>query len=438
MRFGLTRRRCIVRGGAPYLPRKKGRACGRAAGAETRRALRAGGMVALLAALVLLAAPAAAQNVIDATAHERSLEPVDLEASHVTALLAETPDFAARAGGEEAERVRAKLNRHVAAMLDGWPWKAFHNTLGISGYEAYFNHPDEVVYALAIALPQLDNAVRPKARRFLADLIKEHPPYDREGFLNRRGRPRERYTVPDGLRPGGHGKANGRFGVYALWAYCHWGDAPDAAEAHLEAVAKRMAPALEKPYAFDIRKQDYSHDEAERLTADLAGLVGLARLARMAGEADTAHRARAKALELLRLRVNLERVNPKILEKTHSASKTLHIAKLARYCDLVPEVARTVAELSGGMGKARLAAFRAKRNAWYLAFTERLIGGENYVSPPHMGRAMMAGATFVERLPAEDLLAFVDIPWCEGDLYFIEKCTYSLWAAAGRKWKRVE
>ncbi|MFO8011983.1 MAG: hypothetical protein R6X20_01625 [Phycisphaerae bacterium] len=392
----------------------------------------------LATALALLAVPAAGQNVIDAAAHAQSLEPVHLDAPHLGVLLGETPDFAARAKGEEADRVRAKLNAHVAAMLEGWPWKAFHNTLGISGYEAYFNHPDEAVYALAIALPQLDEEVREQARRFLAEHIENHPPYDREGYENRRGRPRERYTVPDGLRPDGHGKANGRFGVYALWAYCYWAEAPDAAKAHWEAVCKRMAPLLEKPYEFDIRKQDDTHDEAERLTADLAGLAGLARLARMAGNAETARRARTKALELLELRVNLERVNPRILEKTHSATKTLHIAKLARYCDLVPEVGRAVADLSGGMGRARLAAFRAKRNAWYLAFTERLIGGENYVSPPHMGRAMMAGATFVERLPAEDLLGFVDIPWCEGDLYFIEKCTYSLWAAAGRKWKRVE
>jgi len=391
-----------------------------------------------IVAVAALVAPAAGQNVIDAAAHERRLEPVDLDASHVTALLAETPDFAVRAGGEEAERVRAKLNRHVAAMLAGRPWKAFHNTLGISGYEAYFNHPDEVVCALAVALPQLDGATRDKARAFLSEIIARHPPYAREGFENRRGRPRERYAVPDELRLDGRGKAGDTFGVYALWVYGYWSEDAQAAKAHWDGVSKRMAPLLEKPSAFDIRKQDYSRDEAQRLNADLAGLVGLARLARTTGHADTGKQARAKALELLSLRVNLERVNPKILDKTHSASKTLHIAKLARYCRLVPEVGRAVADLSGGMGAARLAAFRAKRNAWYLAFTERLIGGENYVSPPHMGRAMMAGAAFIERLPGDELLRFVDVPWCEGDLYFIEKCTCSLWAAGGRKWKPVE
>jgi len=395
---------------------------------------------ALAAACVAAAlnGSAVAQNVIDTAAHERSIEPVRLEAKHVDALLAETPDFAVRAEGSEAARVRARLREHVAAFVDGYPWKAFHNTLGISGYEAYFNHPDEMVYSFSIALPQLDADTAETTRRFLAEQVRALPPYAREGFENRRGRPRERYAVPDGLRLGGKGKANGTLGVYALWAYGFWAEVPKAAETHWDAVKARMAPLLEKPYAFDIDVPDDTHDEAERLTADLAGLVGLARLARTVGDAETAKRARAKTLELLTLRVNLERVNPKVLHRSHAASKSLHNAKLTRYGDLVPEVGRAVADLSGGLGRARLAAFRAKRNAWYLAFAERLIGGENYVSPPHMGRAMMAGATFIERLPGERLLRFVDVPWCDGDFYFIEKCTYSLWAAGGRKWKPVD
>ncbi len=55
-----------------------------------------------------------------------------------------------------------------------------------------------------------------------------------------------------------------------------------------------------------------------------------------------------------------------------------------------------------------------------------------------MGRALMAGATFIEELPGDRLLTFVDIPWCKGDFYFIEKCAYTLWAAGGRKWKKIE
>jgi len=393
---------------------------------------------AVAAALLAAAVPAQAQNVVNDNPESQQVGPVTLKASDAEALIAETPDFAARATGNEAERVRAKLTRHVAEFVAGYPWKAFHNTLGISGYEAYFDHPDEVSYCLAIALPQLEAETAAAVRRLLAVQLARNPPYAVQGFAAAEGRPRERYDVPDQVRIKRRGRANGALGVYAFWTWCHWSNDQDAAKAHWDTVKERMAPLLEQPYAFDVAKRDYVNDEAERLNADLAGLVGLARLARAGGDATTEKAAKAKTLELLTLRVNLERVNPNVLEPTRSASKSLHIAKLARYCSLVPEVGRAVGALSDGVGRMRLAAFRQRRNGWYLAFAERLIGGENYVSPPHMGRALMAGATFIERLPGNRLLAFVDIPWCQGDLYFIEKCAYALWAAGGRPYKRVE
>jgi len=391
----------------------------------------------LAAALLAAALPASGQNVVNDNPDARRIGRVTLKASDAEALAAETPDFAARATGAEAERVRAKLGRHVAEFVAGYPWKAFHNTLGISGYEAYFNHPDEMVYCLAIALPQLGTETAAAVKELVAALLAETPPYAVQGFASAEGRVRERYDVPEEVRIKRRGKANGALGVYALWAWCHWSRDTDAAKAHWNAVKARMAPIVEKAYAFDVTKRDYTGDEAERLNGDLAGLIGLARLARVNGDAPTEKAAKAKALELLTLRVNLERVNPAILERTRSASKTLHVAKLARYCRLVPEVGRAVGALSDHLGRTRLEAFRQMRNGWYLALAERLIGGENYVSPPHMGRALMAGATFIEELPGDRLLTFVDIPWCKGDFYFIEKCTCALWASGGRTWKTV-
>jgi hypothetical protein len=162
------------------------------------------------------------------------------------------------------------------------------------------------------------------------------------------------------------------------------------------------------------------------------------RLAHLNGDAATEAAARAKALELLALRVNLDRANPCILEPTRAASKSLHISKLARYGDLVPEVGRAVDRLSDGAARTRVRAFREARNGWHMAFAERLIGGENWVSPPHMGRAVMAGSVLVDDVPGDRLLEFVDVPWCKGDLYFIEKCGLALWGAAGRPWTKAQ
>jgi hypothetical protein len=73
-----------------------------------------------------------------------------------------------------------------------------------------------------------------------------------------------------------------------------------------------------------------------------------------------------------------------------------------------------------------------------MAFGDRLIGGENYTNPPHFARSLFAAGALVEHLDAEQLRHFIDVPWCEGDLYFIEKATFALWVTGGRRWEMLD
>ncbi|HWI58049.1 MAG TPA: hypothetical protein VNZ22_12545, partial [Bacillota bacterium] len=266
-------------------------------------------------------------------------------------------------GGMEARRVADKLDKHVDELLRGWPWMPFQHTLGISGYEVYFNHPDELFYALALALPYLEPPTADRAKALLNQQLSQCPPYALAGWDNRTGQPRESYDVPSGLRLLGQGKATSAFGVYAFWAWCHYAHDSAAAKSHWPAVRARMQPLLAADYRFDAHKTDYTRDEAQTLNGDLAGLIGLARLARLNDDAETAKAARLRLEQVLALRINLERVNPKFIEKT-SASKSLHIYKLARYCDLVPEVGQGLRRLTDGCAAARLKSFREQRNGW--------------------------------------------------------------------------
>jgi hypothetical protein len=79
------------------------------------------------------------------------------------------------------------------------------------------------------------------------------------------------------------------------------------------------------------------------------------------------------------------------------------------------------------LAAARLQAFRGERNGWFMAFGDRLVGGENYTNPAHFSRALFAGAALIEQLPPDQLAGFIDVPWCKGDFYFIEKCALALW-----------
>ncbi len=372
------------------------------------------------------------QNIVEGThGNFNTANPAKLTETDFSEFIGRAALFQIQPRTPAGQRVAAKLEAHLTDFIDGFPFLPFHHTPGISGYEAYFDHSAELFYTLSIAVPLLPGTTADKVRHFLERQIEHSPPYQIQSTLAREGKARESYTVPADLRHRGKGKAGSAFGVYAFWAYGHYSGATNSIRQHWPAVVERMRPLLDEPYRFDIRKTDYSRDESQKLNGDLAGLVGLARLAVWMGDSETTQRAAARGLELLELRVNLDRVNPKILERTTSATKSLHNLKLARYCDLVPEVGFALRRRTDGLASLWLRTFREERHGWYLAFGDRLIGGENYTNPPHFPRALFAGAVFVEQLGAEQLLSFVDVPWCRGDLYFVEKCVYALWAEAG-------
>jgi len=323
------------------------------------------------------------------------------------------------------QKIILKLENHIRNMMTNLPLMPFHHTLGISGYEVYFNHPDELFYSLSIAIPFLPEDLVQSVKKYLEQQADVFPPYSLDGYDNKSGKPRESYDVPMNLRVQGRGKAIDTFGVYSFWTWCYFTDNTNAAKLHWKTIKDRMRLLLSSEYKFNISKTDYSHDEAEHLNGDLAGLIGYIRLARVNNDEVAITNAEAKAVELLNLRVNLERVNPKIVNRT-SATKSLHVYKLARYCRLVPEIAVALKMYDGGCAAKRISAYRSIRNGWYMAFGDRFIGGENYTNPLHFGRALFCSTALIENLPSDTLASFVDVPHCIGDLYFIEKCVLVL------------
>ncbi len=386
----------------------------------------------MIAMMLLFLAP---QNIVEGDGWGRTAEPIRIDDTQFEETIAAYPSSAFREDPESL-RVRRKLSAHIEEFLAGYPYKAFQNTLGISAYETYFNHPDRMYYALSVSLPWLMRPEGEKVRDFLKEQLARTPPYAVDGFENKAGAPREAFEVPETLRLGGRGKAASAVGVYAFWCYTHHCGDVDARKSHWEALKARMQPLLAQDYAFDLKK-NHANDEAQKLNGDLAGLIALIHLARSNADAETEKQAKARARTLLEFRVNLERTNARILEKTNSSSAHLHASKLARYCDLVSPVAEAVRRLSDGCAAERLKAFREARNGWPLAFGDRLIGGENYTNPPHFVHALWAGVVTIERLEGAKVLSFVDVPWCKGDFYFMEQCAGALWAASGRGWTQI-
>jgi hypothetical protein len=270
---------------------------------------------------------APAQNVITTASVGPVLDPVTLTEADAEAVAA-VPEAPKR---RPLGRLANKLERHVKELLDGRQWRPFHFTHGISGYEAFFAHPDELFYSLSLARPLLSDELGKLVAAFLAERVKELPPYVETAPEPKEAKPRERYDVPEVVRLKGPFPARSLFGVYALWQAAHTCETP--VKDHWPTVVKRVGAVLARDYTFDTKKV-HQKDEAERLTGDLAGLIGFVRLARLTAvrdrEAEKAALARLR--QVLELRVNLDRVNPRVLEPTDSTTAKLHAAKAARYC----------------------------------------------------------------------------------------------------------
>ncbi len=392
---------------------------------------------ALGTVLLLVSVPTSAQNVVSQDSSTTYRDPVTLADADLQRVIEQAPVRQRAAQQQHLRRLQRKLDNHVGQFVEGFPYQAFQHTLGISNYEVYFNHPDEVFYALSIALPYLSPLLADETKALLKRELKRCPPYSIEGYRNETGTSRTSYAVPEELRIKGSGKAQDAFGIYGLWAYCHYAEDAAEAERTWPEVTKRIAPLLTQSYPFDIYRTDYANDEAEHLNADLAAVIGYLRLARLVGD-DTAWKAGwPRCRELLERRINLERVNPAFVHPTHSTTSHLHVFKLPRYVDLVPSVARAVREHAPD-ASVRLRDYRAERETWYMAFGDRLMGGENYTNPPHFARSLFVGGLFIEQLNAEKQAGFVDVPWCRGDLYFIEKAVGALWSSAGRRWETLD
>jgi hypothetical protein len=383
-----------------------------------------------------------AQNIVESTTAEFTANPVGLTDMDVSEFFGKVPAYGGQQRTEKPTpdllRVRRELEAEVDAFVAGAPWRPFHHTLGISGYETEFAHPDEVFLVLSLVLPWLAGERAERVKDWLKFELVAHPPFGQAGYFFRDGRARERYEVPAALLPAGQAKAASALGLYSFWQYVQATGEREALISRWTEVTNRAAPLLEMTYEFDLERKPSARGEPERLNGDLAGLLGLARMARLRGDALLERRARARGRELLELRVNLERVSPKLLEHSKAASKRLHNVHLARFNLLVPEVAQAVAHGSADCAVRNLRVFREERNGWFMAFGDRLIGGENYTNPLSLPRAQFVGAALIERLPSETLAGFLDVPWCAADLSWLEKAVWVLWTAAGQPWTTLD
>jgi len=319
-----------------------------------------------------------------------------------------------------ARALRERLDGEVRELVEDGPWAPFVVELGISREERHFWRTAETIQIVALALPHLSPSVRAKAGEFLDELVDAGCPLDVPVFRIPRAKRREAYELGAGMeafaaRPPRH-QANVE-DLYALWAYAHYAGGWAKVRAKLPAIRKVFDTFAAKGVTFDHR--DWVNDAAERLNGQIAGTLAAGRILHKAGDAPAAAKALAHLAKLLTERVHHERADSDLIRGT--GGRRGHAAKVPRYLALVPETAAMLGEHARKPLARNVRGLAGGLPLWYQAFGERMIGGENYISPPHLARGLFAALADGVRAAPEDLAAKLDQPWCKADLYYIEK-----------------
>ena len=171
---------------------------------------------------------------------------------------------------------------------------------------------------------------------------------------------------------------------------------------------------------------DMNRDAAQLLNRQIAGLLGAVRIFRRLDD-DTRHERSLELLaSLVSERVHHERSDHRLVRPAVGESGGIHRAKVPRYVDLVLELAAMLGRFAGEPFAQHIHDLQRGLPLWYQAYGERMIGGENYISPPHLSRGLYMA--WADGLPASpvDLSTKLDQPWCKADLYYIEKLTAAL------------
>lgn len=316
--------------------------------------------------------------------------------------------------------LRSRLAEQVRELIEGGPWAPFVVQLGISGEERHFWRSAETMQAVALSLPHLPREVRAKAVTFLDELWDAGVPLD-EPVTDSGRRRREPYDLGPGMQQFAGRQIQYAASVedlYAVWAYAHYADRWERVEDKIGAVLDIFTDFAKEEFQFD---HAGVQDEAERLNGQLAGVLAAGRLMRRIGADEDVQRAAALFARMATERIHHERADTWLIRPTRAVSKGLHGAKVPRYVGLTPEVATLLGQHAGEALERNVRALMKGLPLWYQTYGERMIGGENYISPPHLSRSIFAAAADGCGLSAEALAARLDQPWCKADLYYIEK-----------------
>jgi hypothetical protein len=323
-----------------------------------------------------------------------------------------------------AAEVRRRLDAETLQMVRGSceaDWAPFVVQLGIGREERYFWRTAETMQIVSLALPHLSRRVRVEAIAYLDRLWRERCPLT-VGVHPADGIRREPYELGPKMKE--FASRTPRYepqisDLYSVWAYAHYADRWPRVLGQRARIAELFDGFVSKPPRFD--SDDIESDSSQHLNAHVGGVLAALRVFEHTNDAKHADTARRLLADLVAVRVHHERSDHRLVRPTKGESRGIHQAKLPRYVDLAPELSRMLARFAGDALAIHLTDLRQALPIWHHAYGERLIGGENYISPPHLSRSIFMIWSDGGEAPPAALASHLDQPWCSADLHYIEK-----------------
>lgn len=365
---------------------------------------------------------------------ERSLEKHAIAAEELTDLLKPVREPASAPQSGLPSRIRDRLDAEVLELVhgsDGRPWAPFIVQLGISREERHFWRTASTIRIVSEALPYLSQEARAEAVRYLDRLVDSGCPLETPVHAPVGAR-REPFTLGPVMEEFAARTPRHQAGIedlYALWAYAHHAGRWKRVVGEEDKVREVFDAFVAGVPGFD--PDDMDQDVSQRLNARIAGVLGAARIFDHTGDGPRRDRALQVLARLVTTRVHHERADHRLVRPSRGEQGGIHRAKVPRYVDLVPELSGLLRLHAGEALKKHVEGIRAALPLWYQAYGERMIGGENYISPPHLARGVFLVWADGVTAPPGALAAKLDQPWCRADLYFIEKCSALLRASGG-------
>lgn len=323
-----------------------------------------------------------------------------------------------------ASKIRDRLDAEVLELVrgeHGTVWAPLVIQLGIGREERFFWRTAETMQILSLALPHVSPPVRKEAVAYLDALWKQGAPLKTPTHASTGAR-REPFEFGPKMSEFAARVPSHRMQIsdlYAVWSYAHFADRWELVLSQRAQIAEVFDRFARDVPQFD--SDDMEHDAAQNLNGQIGGLIAAVRIFDRAGDAQRRHRAAELIGELVTIRVHHERSDHRLIRPTKGESGGIHQAKIPRYIELTPELSRILGAFASKALSEHIFDLRKGLPLWDHAYGERMIGGENYISPPHLSHGLFLAWSDGCQADPEQFAVHLDQPWCRGDLYYIEK-----------------